>query len=111
MEKVKVRLESKNYVFVEYDFVMEKDFNIESLFLKIIEQAKKDNDLKNLYITDYNSKDFTKLLNWLGIDNSKHNGIDTLMEKYDYYYLDLTEYDNEGIYLFDLDKIRIFYND
>jgi hypothetical protein len=109
MEKVKVRLETKEHIRY-YNFEMPKDFNYETLFLEIIKKAKEQNELKDLYIIDYNSKEYADLLEYLEINNKDFNGIDTLIEEYDYYYLDLSDHDQQGIYLIDLDKIKVFDN-
>jgi hypothetical protein len=104
MEKVNVRLEARHNSFKEYEFIFENDFDYDTIFSKIIKDAKENDYLKDLFIYEYNSYDYVELLNYLDIDNKNYDGIDRLMDEYSFYYFDL---DNEGVYLIDLDYFKI----
>jgi hypothetical protein len=109
MEIVNATLKTKHNTYKEYEFVFEDEFDYNTLFLKIIKQAKEEDYLKDLYIYDYNSNDYVELLEWLEIDNSNYDGIDKLMDEYNFYYLDLSDLhtEHEGIYLIDIDHFKI----
>jgi hypothetical protein len=102
MERVSIKLEAKNNTYKEFEFLLE-DFDYDIIFSKIIKEAKENGYLKDLYIYNYNNNEYVELLEWLEIDNSDYNGIDTLMDNYNFYYLDLDN-DMENVYLIDIGR-------
>jgi hypothetical protein len=107
-KQVKVILEKKNFDSnLELDFIMEKDYYFEDLMLKVIEKLIELKELKNTFIYDYNSNDYLELLKYLELDDTEKT-FDNLLEN-DYIYFDFS-IEKLGVYMIDIDKIKILDN-